>query len=234
MPKNVFENLNKVYNELITLGATQSMMCCVPLAVDQCVFFRAARDSASTLLCPKPAVINAQFLPGLKQSATKMGTTSEDAKNSTIFLDMKPKEVEKTIKQHAHSGGRDTMREHRLYGGDLKKDRSYQYLTFFLESDEDLRKMAVAFTNGTMGSGDLKKITAELVAKEIETHQKNKELVTDEIVKHFFNCEKNMDIGGVYDRKSHNTTNDQYKDYDNYGINFDRLFGMKCKDETNH
>jgi tryptophanyl-tRNA synthetase len=227
MPSYVKERMNNVYTELTTLGSTQSMMCLVGMAIDQSPFFRTARDNAATLLCPKPAAIHSEFLPGLKQTA-KMGTTSEDAKNSTIFLDMNPKQVEKIIKQHSFSGGCDTMEEHKLYGGDIKIDIAYQYLTFFLESDDELRNIAEQYTKGTMGTGSLKKLTADIVAKEIDIHQKNKDLITDEMVKHFFNPDRDFDIGGVYDRKIFDTTQDQYNDYANYGVHYDRTFGMKC------
>lgn len=228
MPSYVKERMKNVYTELTTLGSTQSMMCLVGMALDQSPFFRTARDNAATLLCPKPAVIHSEFLPGLKQTA-KMSTTSGDSKNSTIFLDMNPKQVEKIIKQHSFSGGCDTMEEHKLYGGDIAIDIAYQYLTFFLDSDEVLRDIAERYTKGIMGTGELKKITAELVAKEIKIHQKNKESVTDEIIKHFFNPDRDFDIGGVYDKEPLDTTQDQYKDYTNYGIQYDRTFGLKCR-----
>jgi len=228
MPQNVAVNMKKVYNELTTLGSTQSAMCLISMAVDQLPLFRGARDSASVLLCQKPAVINSEFLPALKQNP-KMGTTSEDSKNSTLFLDMSPKEVAKTIKKNAFSGGGATLEEHKLYGGNVSTDICYQYLTFFLESDEELKKIAEDYTQGTLGSGDLKKITADLVAAEIEAHQRKKAAITEEYLKMFFNVDRDLDIGGVYDREELDVTNDSYKDYDNYGINFDRTFGVKRK-----
>jgi tryptophanyl-tRNA synthetase len=233
MPSNVIANLKKVYKELMGLGSSQTMMCCVTMCIDQSVFFRSARDNALVLCCPKPAVMHGEFLPGLKQGATKMGTTAENSENSTLFLNMNPKQIEKLIVQNAFSGGRDTMEEHRLYGGDIKVDICYQYLTFFMESDEELRKIAQDYTQGTLGSGALKKLTAQFVAKEIETHQKNKAAITDEMLKTFFNPDRDLDIGGCYDREDFDTTQDPYRDYDNYGINFDRTFGMQCKSKPN-
>ncbi len=229
IPSIVKHNMNKVYLQLKTLGSTQSMLCLVSLGIDQTPFFRMARDSAATLLCPKPAVIHSEFLPGLKQSSSKMGTTAEDAKNSTIFLNMLPKDIGKKIKQHAYSGGMDSMEEHKLYGGDIRIDSSYIYLTFFMESDETLKDIADRYTRGSMGSGDLKKITADIVSKEVETHQKNRELVTDEVIKHFFNANRDFDIGGLHDKQNLDTKDNLYTDYANYGIDFNRTFGMQCK-----
>lgn len=49
------------------------------------------------------------------------------------------------INKHAFSGGRDSVEEHRKYGGNCDVDVSYQYLTFFLEDDEKLEKIRQVF-----------------------------------------------------------------------------------------
>ena len=45
------------------------------------------------------------------------------------------------INKYAFSGGRDTVEEHRVHGGNSEVDVSYQYLTFFLEDDEKLKQI---------------------------------------------------------------------------------------------
>lgn len=45
------------------------------------------------------------------------------------------------INKHAFSGGRDTIEEHRKYGGNCDVDVSFMYLTFFLEDDERLEQL---------------------------------------------------------------------------------------------
>lgn len=45
------------------------------------------------------------------------------------------------MQKYAFSGGRDTKEEHRQFGGDTEIDVSYQYLTFFLESDQQLEQI---------------------------------------------------------------------------------------------
>lgn len=45
------------------------------------------------------------------------------------------------INKHAFSGGKDTVEEHRKYGGNPDVDVSFMYLTFFLEDDEQLEKI---------------------------------------------------------------------------------------------
>lgn len=45
------------------------------------------------------------------------------------------------INKHAFSGGKDTVEEHRKYGGNPDVDVSFMYLTFFLEDDEQVEKI---------------------------------------------------------------------------------------------
>jgi tryptophanyl-tRNA synthetase len=230
LPSHVVASFKKCLKELTTIGASQSIMCIVPMAIDQAPYFRMARDSAATLKCPKPAVIHSEFLPGLKQAHGKMSTTG-DNENSTLFLDMSPQEVVKIFKKYAFSGGRETMEEHKKLGGNIKIDIAYQYLTYFLESDEELKVIAEKYTQGLMTSGELKELAADLVAKQISEHQESLGKVTDETVKHFFDKNRTLDIGGCYESKNDETSTDKYTDYDNYGISFDRTFGFKCADE---
>lgn len=50
-------------------------------------------------------------------------------------------QIKNKINKHGFSGGRETEAEHRRLGGDPDVDVSYQYLTFFLEDDEELEKL---------------------------------------------------------------------------------------------
>lgn len=43
--------------------------------------------------------------------------------------------------KNAFSGGREDVEEHRRLGGNPDVDVSYQYLSFFLEDDEKLKKL---------------------------------------------------------------------------------------------
>lgn len=53
-----------------------------------------------------------------------------------------PNQIKNKINKHGFSGGRETEEEHKKYGGDTEVDVSYQYLSFFLDDDEELAKMA--------------------------------------------------------------------------------------------
>lgn len=50
-------------------------------------------------------------------------------------------QIKNKVNRHGFSGGQETEEEHRLYGGDTEVDVSYQYLTFFLEDDEELETL---------------------------------------------------------------------------------------------
>lgn len=50
-----------------------------------------------------------------------------------------PNQIKNKINRHGFSGGRETEEEHKRLGGNPDVDVSYQYLSFFLEDDEELR-----------------------------------------------------------------------------------------------
>ena len=52
-----------------------------------------------------------------------------------------PSQIKNKINRHGFSGGRETEEEHRQLGGDPDVDVSFQYLSFFLEDDEELAKI---------------------------------------------------------------------------------------------
>jgi tryptophanyl-tRNA synthetase len=58
---------------------------------------------------------------------------SASIESSSILVRDGPKQIAKKIRLYAFSGGRETLEEHRLKGGDPEVDVSYQYLKFFLE-----------------------------------------------------------------------------------------------------
>jgi tryptophanyl-tRNA synthetase len=60
---------------------------------------------------------------------------------SSIFLTDTPNQIKTKINKYAFSGGRDTVEEHRQYGGNTEVDVSYQYLTFFMEDDKRLAEI---------------------------------------------------------------------------------------------
>jgi tryptophanyl-tRNA synthetase len=49
------------------------------------------------------------------------------------------KQIEEKIRTHAFSGGQETKALQEQLGADLEKDVAYQWLTFFMEDDEELK-----------------------------------------------------------------------------------------------
>lgn len=68
---------------------------------------------------------------------------------------------------------------------DTDKDVSYQYLTFFLEDDEELEAIREAYRSGKMLTGELKaRCIAELQAY-VKGFQDRRSAVTEEVVNEF-------------------------------------------------
>ena len=61
--------------------------------------------------------------------------------NSSIYMSDTPNQIKNKINRHGFSGGRETEEEHRQLGGNPDVDVSYQYLSFFLENDEELAQI---------------------------------------------------------------------------------------------
>ena len=94
------------------------------------------------------------------------------------------------INRHAVTGGRETIEEQRKYGADLTKDIPYQYLEYFLEDDEELKRIHDDYEAGRMLSGEVKKILIAEVQKIIGDFQERRAKVTDETVRQFFAIRK--------------------------------------------
>jgi tryptophanyl-tRNA synthetase len=120
-------------------GTTRDVPCLIPCAIDQDPYFRLTRDVAGRLKYPKPTLLHAKFFPALQGPQTKM--SASDA-NSGIFMTDTPAQIKNKIVRQGFSGGRETEEEHRRLGGDPDVDVAYQYLSFFLDDDEELAQMA--------------------------------------------------------------------------------------------
>ncbi|KAF4630149.1 hypothetical protein G7Y89_g7996 [Cudoniella acicularis] len=159
----------------------------IPCAIDQDPYFRMTRDVAHRLHFAKPALIHARFLDALQGPGSKMSASID---TSAIFMYDEPNKIRTKINKYAFSGGQVTEEEQRAKGGDTDKDVSYQYLTFFLEDDEELERIRVAYTTGKMLTGELKaKCIAELQVY-VKGFQERRAAVTDELVEDFFSQKK--------------------------------------------
>lgn len=199
--------------------------CLVPMAIDQDPYFRLARDFAynkRSLGFLKPSCIHSEFLPGLEGKKGKMSSTGIFP---TIYLTDTESQIRDKIKRFAFSGGGATMAEHREKGGNLVVDIAYQYLLYFMEDDEELKRIANEYSSGRMKTSEIKEIMANCIVKYIQNIQVAKEKITDDILMIFFNSDREFD-----DTKPIRESIELYSDeeYSKMGINFDRYFGC-CK-----
>ena len=161
--------------------------CLIPCAIDQDPYFRMTRDVAPRLGFKKPALMHSSFMPALQGAQTKM--SGSDA-NSAVYLTDTPKQIKDKINKYAFSGGGSSVEEHREKGGNCDVDTSYQYLKFLMEDDARLEEIRRDYSSGELLTGFLKKELIGIVQAIISEHQKNKALVTDEIVDQFMKPRK--------------------------------------------
>ncbi|CAD5223390.1 unnamed protein product [Bursaphelenchus okinawaensis] len=154
----------------------------IPCAIDQDPYFRMCRDVAPRLKFPKPAMIYSSFLPALQGAQSKMAASDT---NSCIFLSDTPKQIKNKINKYAFSGGRDTIEEHRQYGGNCEVDTSFQFLKYFLEDDAELEEIRKNYTSGAMLTGELKAKAAQVITEAIAVFQERRKTVTNDTVAEF-------------------------------------------------
>jgi tryptophanyl-tRNA synthetase len=122
--------------------------CLIPCAIDQDPYFRLTREVAARLKYKKPALIHAKFIPSLLGAQSKMSASQD---STSIFMTDTAAQIKNKINKYAFSGGQVTTEDHRRVGGDPDVDVSFQYLTFFLESDEELEKIRTVSIDPTNG-----------------------------------------------------------------------------------
>lgn len=76
---------------------------------------------------------------------------------SSIFMGDTPKQIKDKINKHAFSGGRETLELHRELGGRPEVDVAFQYLGFFVESDDEMKEIEDSYRSGQLLTGELKK-----------------------------------------------------------------------------
>jgi tryptophanyl-tRNA synthetase len=158
------------------------ILCLIPCAIDQDPYFRMTRDVAPRLHYPKPALLHSTFFPALQGPKSKMSSSDP---TSSIFLTDTPEQIKTKINKYAFSGGRDTVEDHRKFGGNPEIDVSYQYLRFFMEDDKRLAEIEEGYRRGEILTGELKKELISVLQDLVAKHQKRRMEVTDEMVKRF-------------------------------------------------
>ncbi|PHH83032.1 hypothetical protein CDD82_3834 [Ophiocordyceps australis] len=161
---------------------TASIPCLIPCAIDQDPYFRLTRDCAAGLHLAKPSLIHMRFLDALQGPGSKMSASDD---TSAIFLTDSSKQIKSKINKYAFSGGRETLEEHREKGGNADVDVAYQYLQFFLESDEQLAQIKADYNSGKLLTGEIKAICIEYLQKYVSAFQDRRRKVTDTVVDEF-------------------------------------------------
>lgn len=181
------------------LGNTP-IRCLIPMAIDQDPYFRMARDFANKYKNKgfiKPAAIHSKFLPSLN-GHSKMSSTGENTEKYTIFMSDTQDQIKNKIKKYAFSGGCDTLKKHRRYGGNLKIDIPYQYLTYFLDDDDELRRIANEYGSGRMNSSQIKTITSNVICSVVQNHQNFRADLSINTFTKFFNKNRYFDTQKIH------------------------------------
>ncbi|MFD1646557.1 tryptophan--tRNA ligase [Haloarchaeobius litoreus] len=145
----------------------------VPVAVDQDPHVRVCRDVAAKERFPvsKPGALLGRFLPTL-DGPGKM-SASDDV--PAIDLTDEPDDVRDVIREHAFTGGRASVAEHREHGGDPSVDVPFQYLRFFFERDDDeLARIEESYREGELLSGELKELASDRIGEFLSAHQRRR------------------------------------------------------------
>ena len=151
--------------------------CLIPCAIDQDPYFRQCRDIAPRLGLVKPALIHTVFLPSLRGSESKMSASDTE---SSIYLSDTDNQIKKKIGK-AFSGGQDTRELQEQIGGRTAVDVPFQYLTFFLESDEELESIRERYEEGRMQSGEMKAAATKELQTYVAAFRERRKAVTPEI-----------------------------------------------------
>ncbi|KAG2184413.1 hypothetical protein INT43_000322 [Umbelopsis isabellina] len=170
-------------------GTKSDIPCLIPCAIDQDPYFRLTRDVAQKLKYPKPSLIHAKFFPALQGSQTKMSASVD---SSAVFMVDTPNKIKNKINRYAFSGGGATVEEHKANGGDPDVDVAYQYLSFFLDDDEELKRVYDAYKSGEMMTGELKKRCIDVLQKVVGDFQERRAKVTDAVIDHFMDKNKKI------------------------------------------
>lgn len=104
--------------------------------------------------------------------------------DSSIFLSDTDNQIKKKIGK-AFSGGQDTREEHERLGGRTAVDVPFQYLTFFLESDERLEEIRQSYESGKMQSGEMKAAATRELQAYVSAFRERRKAVTPEIREEF-------------------------------------------------
>ena len=191
--KTTFNELNAVYGDispsrvissLIQIGDilfpqfSLNMYGLVPIGLDQDPHMRLCRDyirRTDMFDFKLVSSIYIRLIPGLDGSE-KM--SKSDPLNS-IFLPEEDNNVLKKKIWRAFSGGQPTIEEHRKYGANLEVDVPFKLLTYILDDEKMLREIGEKYSKGELLSGEVKKITYEVLVEFMNSFKEKLEYYRD-------------------------------------------------------
>ena len=156
----------------------------IPCAIDQEPYFRMLRDRCERMTDPHPktSLILSKFLTALQGPGGKMSASDP---NSAIFMSDTPNQIKNKMNKHAFSGGRESLEEHRKLGGNPEVDVAFIYLSYFLESDQELKDLEDKYRSGEMLTGEMKARCVQELQKFVGAFQERRSKVTHENMREF-------------------------------------------------
>jgi tryptophanyl-tRNA synthetase len=175
--KIFYTSMQAVPAFLKSVEAGKNVPCVIPLAIDQDVHFRVARDVIGKLGYYKPASIGCKFLPSLdgqaKMSSSEIG--------SAIYLNDDEETVRKKIGK-AFTGQQPTAELQRKHGGDPDKCVVCQYYKYFFEpNDAKLNKILDDERHGRILAGEHKAHLAETINTFLKKHRARRERAKEKL-----------------------------------------------------
>lgn len=119
--------------------------------------------------------------------------------DSSIYLSDTDNQIKKKIGQ-AFSGGQDTKELHEKLGGRTAVDMPFQFMTFFLEDDDELERIKQAYETGAMQSGEMKMAATKELQNYVRTFRESRSKVTPEIREEFMRP-RQLQFQGMPDAK---------------------------------
>jgi tryptophanyl-tRNA synthetase len=127
-----------------------------------------------------PATIYSKFLPPLQGVKGKMSSSA--GAETAILLTDDEKKVKQKINKYAFSGGRATVEEHRLKGGNPDIDVPYQWLNILFEPDKKkLKQLHDDYIHGKLLTGEMKAHLIKRVNEFLAKHRENREKAKKQI-----------------------------------------------------
>jgi tryptophanyl-tRNA synthetase len=177
--KIFYTSMQAVPAFLKSVEEKRNVPCIIPLAIDQDVHFRVARDVIGKLGYYKPASICSKFLPSL-DGLPKMSSSDP---TGAVYLNDDEETVKKKIGK-AFTGQQATAELQRKHGGDPEKCVVCQYYKYFFEpNDKKLAVILNAERNGTILAGEHKAHLAATINAYLRQHRAKRERAKEKLEK---------------------------------------------------